>query len=113
VPLRVPGKIIGVINLTTNSLEREFATAEKTLVETIAGQVAGAIENARLMVNLNETQDKSDELRPKRNYLKLIRGKSASGGTVFAPAVVFRKSHGDLLLEETESEKQIYLKPYS
>jgi two-component system sensor histidine kinase EvgS len=48
VPLRVPGKVIGTINLSADSQDRVFTKADMNLVETIAGQVAGIIENARL-----------------------------------------------------------------
>jgi serine phosphatase RsbU (regulator of sigma subunit) len=48
VPLLARGKVIGVIHLDTDQPERVFSATEVKLAETIAGQVAGAIANARL-----------------------------------------------------------------
>jgi PAS domain S-box-containing protein len=48
VPLRARGEIIGTIGLDTDQAGREFTPAEVELAESIAGQVAGAVENARL-----------------------------------------------------------------
>jgi signal transduction histidine kinase len=48
VPLLARGEVIGTIGVTIDRADREFTPAEVTLAETVAGQVAGAIENARL-----------------------------------------------------------------
>jgi GAF domain-containing protein len=48
VPLKVRGEVIGTIGLDTAQVEREFTKSDIELAETIAGQVAGTIENARL-----------------------------------------------------------------
>ncbi|MDM8528035.1 diguanylate cyclase [Anaerolineales bacterium HSG24] len=48
VPLLTRGKTIGTISIHTDKMGREFAMNEVKLAETIAGQIAGAIENARL-----------------------------------------------------------------
>ena len=48
VPLLSRGNVIGTISVGTDQEERVFTTAEVALAETIAGQIAGAVENARL-----------------------------------------------------------------
>ena len=48
IPLRARGEVVGTIAISTDQLGREFAPAEMKLAETVAGQLAGAIENARL-----------------------------------------------------------------
>jgi GAF domain-containing protein len=60
VPLRVRGEIIGTLGLATIEPERQFTPAEVRSAETIAGQVAGTIANARL---LEETQRRSERLQ--------------------------------------------------
>lgn len=47
-PLLVRGEIIGTIGVDTTDPQRQFTSAEATLLETISSQIAGAIENARL-----------------------------------------------------------------
>jgi signal transduction histidine kinase len=48
VPMLTEGKVIGLITITTDQAERKFTPDEVTLAETVAGQIAGAIEIARL-----------------------------------------------------------------
>jgi len=48
IPLRARGEIIGTISISTNQVGREFTPDEVKLAETVSGQIAGAIENARL-----------------------------------------------------------------
>lgn len=48
VPLLARGEVIGTIGVATEALERVFTPTEVALAETIAGQVAGAVDNARL-----------------------------------------------------------------
>ncbi len=50
-PLLAGGEVIGTITIATNRLDREFTTNEVHLAETIAMQITGAIQNARLFSN--------------------------------------------------------------
>ncbi|MBM2849997.1 MAG: diguanylate cyclase with sensor, partial [Anaerolineales bacterium] len=59
VPLLARGEVIGTIGVATEEPDRVFTPAEVALAETIAGQVAGAVENARLF---EETQQRLKEL---------------------------------------------------
>jgi signal transduction histidine kinase len=54
VPLRTHGDVIGTIGVATDQADREFTSAEVELAETVAGQLAGTIENARLFDARNE-----------------------------------------------------------
>ncbi len=60
-PLLTKTGIIGVIGIGSDSPGRQFTTAEVELTETIAGQIAGAIENARLFED-EQHQHKNAEL---------------------------------------------------
>ncbi len=53
VPLSARGEIIGTIGIDLDEKDRVFTEEEIALAETIAGQIASAVENARLF---NETQ---------------------------------------------------------
>lgn len=48
VPLVIRGQVIGLINIITDDPARNFTPSEIDLAETIAGQIAGAIETSRL-----------------------------------------------------------------
>ncbi|MCP4540973.1 MAG: PAS domain S-box protein [Chloroflexi bacterium] len=75
IPLQARGQVIGIIAVATNQMDREFTSAEKKLAETIAGQVAGAIENARLFDE--QQQAKEQALKAKRAAETANRAKSA------------------------------------
>jgi PAS domain S-box-containing protein len=49
VPLRAHGIIIGVITIASSEAGRDFTPAEVALAETVAGQIASAVEIARLL----------------------------------------------------------------
>ena len=49
VPLRARGEIIGMISTIGNQSDRDFNRDEVKLMETIAGQIGGAVENVRLL----------------------------------------------------------------
>ena len=55
VPLVVRGTIIGLLAVGSDQAGRDFSTAEISLAETVAGDIAGAIENARLYEQAQET----------------------------------------------------------
>lgn len=54
IPLQVRGSAIGAIALDTDLPGRRFTSAEISLAETIAGQIAGAIDNTRLFDEMVE-----------------------------------------------------------
>lgn len=60
VPLRVWGEVIGTIGVDTDLPDREFTKAELHLAETIAGQIAGVIENARLLEEARQAREAAD-----------------------------------------------------
>jgi GAF domain-containing protein/DNA-binding response OmpR family regulator/HPt (histidine-containing phosphotransfer) domain-containing protein len=58
-PLLARGQVIGTISVDSGQHDRIFTPAEATLLETIASQIAGAIENSRLF---SETRRRVTEL---------------------------------------------------
>jgi signal transduction histidine kinase len=56
-PLLARGQVIGTIGVATDEVGREFTPAEVTLAETVAGQIAGAIENARLFTEMEKAKE--------------------------------------------------------
>jgi signal transduction histidine kinase len=60
VPLLIRGKVIGTIGVTTDQIGREFTPAEVRLVETVAGEIAGAVENVRLFVEMERAKEAAE-----------------------------------------------------
>jgi len=62
-PLLTHGDIIGAMTISTNQAGREFNLAELNLGETIAGQIAGGIENTRLFEQEQQQRQIAESLR--------------------------------------------------
>ncbi|HEY5527084.1 MAG TPA: PAS domain S-box protein [Candidatus Anoxymicrobiaceae bacterium] len=58
VPLVAEGKFIGAIYVAMSSRQRQFTSAEASLVESIARQSSIAIRNASLMLDLRESEER-------------------------------------------------------
>ena len=56
-PLQIRAEVIGVIGISTTEIGRRFTPAEVALAETVAGQIAGAIENARLFEEIQQARE--------------------------------------------------------
>lgn len=57
VPLLARGEVIGTIDITCDDRSRTFTQADVRLAETIAGQIAGAIDNARLFSEMQKAKE--------------------------------------------------------
>ncbi|RMF01839.1 MAG: GAF domain-containing protein [Chloroflexi bacterium] len=73
VPLITRGRVIGTLGIDHGEPGRRFVPSEVQLAETIAGQLAGAIENARLLEQtrtaLNEREIAQHKLAARERYL--------------------------------------------
>lgn len=63
IPLLARGKTIGVIEIGIESKDRRFKLSELSLAETIAGQIASAVENARLFSEEQHQRQMAESLR--------------------------------------------------
>ena len=73
VPLMARGELIGTIGLTSGEPGRSFSPSEVELAETIAGQIAGAIDNARLFKEMEQAKEAAEAAnRAKSDFLANI-----------------------------------------
>lgn len=68
IPLQLPEKILGAIVLSSNIPGREFASDEIKLVETVAGQVSGPIENSRLYFKTQQASRAKSEFMARMSH---------------------------------------------
>jgi len=68
VPLQIPGKSLGAIILSSGYPDRVFSSDEVKIVETIAGQVAGAIENSRLYYKAQQASQAKSEFLARMSH---------------------------------------------
>jgi len=88
-----------------------FDEVDVMALRAAASQLAGAIENARLLMSMNNPQNQILDAAA-LDQLKFIRGESAGCGYARAPSTVFGKSHGWLLSEPSEFETAYTLKHF-
>lgn len=62
VPIIVRGETIGAFNVADNNLEREWKEDELSMLQTIAGEVALAIDNARLIEQTQRTAQREKDI---------------------------------------------------
>jgi len=60
VPLLTRGEVIGTIGMPTADKNRVFSTEEVSLAQTIASQIASAIENARLFERTEKARERAE-----------------------------------------------------
>ncbi len=68
-PLIVRGQVIGTIGVDTDNAGRRFGEQDVRLLETIAGQVAAAVENARLFARESELRQVAERLQASAEVL--------------------------------------------
>jgi phosphotransferase system enzyme I (PtsP) len=79
---------IGVLVLQ-RSTGQTFTNVDITALETVASQLANIIENAQFLLRMHEQAQETIRTAPAE--LKFIKGKSASQGFAYAPAMVIDK----------------------
>ncbi|MGK2857709.1 MAG: GAF domain-containing protein [Thermoanaerobaculia bacterium] len=62
-PLIVRGEVIGTIALDTDKADRVFGNDDVALLETVAGQLASSIENARLFAEERQSREVAEQLQ--------------------------------------------------
>lgn len=99
VPIQRAAQKIGVLVVQHESGDY-FDEMDAMALRAAASQLAGALENARLLMDLFEATGKTLAAPPET--LQFIKGKTASEGNAFAPVTQFRKSHGALLSGDSQ-----------
>jgi phosphotransferase system enzyme I (PtsP) len=110
VPIRRGVEKIGVL-VVQHEKENYFDEYDVMTLRVIAGQLAGAMENARLLIDMNQPGRKK-KLDIVSTRPEFIKGSSASGGYAFASAIVMKKSHGGLMTGHEDQDKEYTLKDF-
>jgi phosphotransferase system enzyme I (PtsP) len=95
VPIQQGEVRIGVI-VVQHSETDYFDMADIRAMRTIASQLSGLLENARLLMDFRRIEDNGSKSEPPM-YSGFIKGQAVSPGFAYGPAIVFDQSHGRLL----------------
>ena len=105
VPILRGAEKIGV--LVVQHKDRDyFDDVDIQVMRGIASQLAGAVGNARLLIEGGLPKKDQDLEYRAEESLRCIRGQMAAGGYAFAPSIVFDKSHAGLLEEQPEEKSE-------
>ena len=103
VPIRRGVEKIGVL-VVQKEQKNYFDEYDVMTLRATASQLAGAMENAKLLIGMNQPRGKKPDQPAQYKGVRFIKGKSASGGYAYADAAVMRESHGGLMTGYDESE---------
>mgnify|MGYP006290039895 CR=1 FL=1 len=105
----------GVVKIGVLTVQHEqadfFDDIDLMALRTVASQLAGAIENARLLIDQNRI-DANTAPSSLNQVGGFIKGNSASGGYAFAKASVLKKSHLGLLTGSGAPARKFTLKDF-
>lgn len=82
-----------------------FKTIDIMALRASASQLAGAIENARMLINIHRKPDNASGGYNSTN-IGFIKAKPASKGFAFAPASIFNRSHVSIHMHDIQVEDQ-------
>lgn len=98
VPLRVKDRMIGLLYVDSKASSKEFKERDLTLFKALAGQVAVAIDNARLLKHYVEKQRMQEELAVAQKIQQSLLprgGLQAPGLDVYGVSVPCDETSGD------------------
>ncbi len=102
---------IGVL-VVQHEQRNYFDDVDVMALRAAASQLASAIENARLLMEMNPQGTSEIQNTSAASQLKFIRGESASGGYVRALSTIFNKRIDWLLSEPSEADAGYTLKHF-
>ena len=103
VPLQRGAEKIGVL-VVQHQKQDYFDEIDVMAMRAISSQLAGAIGNARLLMEQHQKRAQKNSTYQISPRLRMIEGQVASPGYAFAAATIFDKSHGTLISVEIDTE---------
>jgi phosphotransferase system enzyme I (PtsP) len=79
-----------------------FDARDVAAMRAIASQLAGAIGNARFLMDLNRRQQKHPRVKSFKGHLQFIKGVTVSGGFAFGPSMLLDKSRAGWMPADEE-----------
>jgi phosphotransferase system enzyme I (PtsP) len=107
VPIQRGEEKIGVL-VVQHEQEHFFQQSDTDALRASASQLAGSIENARLMMEFNSGNVKENGDVIDYSEMKLVKGETASRGYAHAPVAVYKKTHGELLADHGAGDETRY-----
>ncbi|MBU2429384.1 MAG: GAF domain-containing protein, partial [Proteobacteria bacterium] len=107
VPIRRGVEKIGVLTVQHQDMDY-FDISDERAIRAVVTQLAGSIENARLLIELSQTRSDDTQKIP----LAFVKGKPATGGYAFGKAVVLNGKKRSVLYDPVAFEEQFTKKDF-
>jgi phosphotransferase system enzyme I (PtsP) len=101
VPIKRGVERIGVLVVQHRDLNY-FEMSDERAIWTVVNQLAGSIENARLLMEVSQTREDTEMPEP----LSFIKGSAASGGYALGKSVVLDEPHKSILYDSMPKEDE-------
>ena len=89
-----------------------FDDVDVIAMRVIASQLAGAVGNARFIMDLNRTRDGRRKQKSFKNRVRFIKGVSVSSGYALAPSTLLNKNHVDWLDFDFSADQEFTLNDF-
>ncbi len=92
-----------------------FNEIDVVVLRSLASQLAGTIENARFLIDLNQTETVKSAKSPLSalyEKLQFVKGRSASGGYAFAVSTAYKRAYNDLLETDSDADDSYSLEDF-
>lgn len=110
VPIQKGIEKIGVLVVQHEKMDY-FDEIDVMAMRAIASQLAGAIENARLLMDLGRQSEKH-QYTDIFESLRFVKGKRAAAGYALAPSTVFRKNYSRLMVGDSDRDPDSTLEDF-
>ncbi|MFA5903217.1 MAG: phosphoenolpyruvate--protein phosphotransferase [Desulfobacula sp.] len=101
VPIKRGVEKIGVLVVQHKDLNH-FEMADERAIRTVVNQLAGAIENARLLIEFSQDREDAETAEP----LVFIKGSAAAAGYALGKAIVLNEQQKSILYDPVEGEEK-------
>ncbi len=108
VPIKRGVEKIGVLVVQHRDLNH-FEMADERAIRTVVNQLAGAIENARLLIEFSQDREEAELTEP----LVFIRGSAAAAGCALGKAVVLNEQQKSILYDPVKGEEKFTKEDFS
>ncbi|WP_022663674.1 phosphoenolpyruvate--protein phosphotransferase [Desulfospira joergensenii] len=107
-PIKRGAEKIGVLVVQHRDADY-FEPSDEKIIRAVVTQLAGAVENARLLIEIDQPR----EAEPVSVPPSFIKGRAAAGGTGHGKAVILNENRKSLLYDDSFFEKELTCQDFS
>ncbi len=107
VPIRRGVERIGVLAVQHQDTDH-FTISEERAIRAVVTQLGGAIENARLLIELSQTREETEPAEP----LLFVKGRAATSGYALGKSITLNQKKKSILYDPLENEDRFTMEDF-